>query len=237
MLEHVELLARSMPRLFGRALGGAFMGGLLGFITGALALAIAHVAGWGGGEGWVALGMAGVSILACTIGGVCFGALHGSAKVLAVLIEELRLVPLLWGRVKPLVHRYAEAVRSGAQHSEARAKALAGLRSSDDGNGSDDSDGSDGSGVSTPNSLAERAERYLAGLLHAALAGGLLRGLVGRDSASWDNVEEQGLLRAQEVVADLVARLFHGPALVVLFATALGAVLPQLIHTALGAAW
>jgi hypothetical protein len=221
MREHVLILARGIPRLFGRALFGGFVGGVVGLLVGAIVSAVVHLLGWGGGEGWTAFGLATISAAAFMVGGAYIGALHGCARALGMLIGQLDLVPKLWTLVKPHIARYAKAAQSGARHAEARAEALRGLQEDERDEGE------------APEGIAERAERYLAGLLHGVLVGGLLRGLLGRNEASWDDVEGQGLGRATLVVGDLIARLFHGPALLAMLITVAVAVAPHAVFSLL----
>jgi hypothetical protein len=218
VLEQVKLIARAVPRLLGRVLLGAFVGGLLGLFLGLVVSTVAYFLG-GSGSGWTALAIAAVSTMAFTIGGGYIGALRGCALALAKTIDELGLIPLMWNQLKPLVVRYAEAVRGGARQAEARAMAFAGLNEQT--RAAERADG-----------LAERAEIFVAGMLHHALAGGMLRGLLEEGETPWQDVEQQGLVRSQEVVGDLVARLFHGPALFAMLATIAAAVAPHAIVAA-----
>ena len=68
--------------------------------------------------------------------------------------------------------------------------------------------------------------------MHGALAGGMLRGILGGGDTPWEEVEAQGLRCAHEVMADLVARLFHGPAMFAMLVTVGVAVAPHAIYAA-----
>jgi hypothetical protein len=155
-----------------------------------------------------------------SVGGSYLGGLRGCAKALAGAIDELGWVDKLWSQVQPHVERYASAVRSGAARANARSAAL---RELNEGGGAVEVDG-----------LAERAERYVASRIHGALTAGLLRSMVGAvDDASWEQVEVQGLRVAREAVGDMVARMFHGPAVIAMVITIAAAAAPHALATLL----
>ena len=129
-------------------------------------------------------------------------------SALAHVIDERGWVAKLWTPLRPHVMRYASSLRAGATKAAARSELLNALKST---------------APSDAEGLAARVERGVANLVHRALSDGLLRSMMGSvdrgDDAAWQDVERAGLRRAGEAVGDIVARMFHGPALICLAIT------------------
>jgi len=218
-LELFELV-KLVPRMLRGAVLGGLAGGALGAATGVVLTLVTRLLGWGAGEGWTAWLLGALTVVVFSGGGTYLGGLRGCAKELARAIDELGWVDKLWSKVQPHVERYARAVRSGATHANARSAALRELKQSD--------------GTAEVDGIAERAERYVASLIHGALVGGLLRSMVSEvDDASWEQVEVQGLRVAREAVGDMVARMFHGPAVIAMVLTVVAAAAPHALATLL----
>ncbi len=217
------MFLRALPRLLGATLlgglKGAFVGLLLGIAaTGAsLVLQFEGVAAW---QWWLA---SAVGVFAFAIGGACVGALRAGAAALAGLMESLDWTERLWSWVKPHALGYAAALRSGMQPSEARAGAW---RRFDEAISREQN--------TSRELFIQRVERYLIAQLHRVFVGEALRVVVTTEAATWEDVEAVGLARVQEGLTDLIARLYHGPALLVMYSTVAVAVLPHVLIALLG---
>jgi len=171
-----------------------------------------------------------VFLSACiaSIGGAYIGAVRGCSRAVVKMTEELDLVERLYRLIKPKLALYAKRLRSGESPTKARKETLSELQQETSTTIDED----------TAPSLAERAEQYLAGLLHAALAGGLLRAVMRRstvadDTEHWSTVEEAGLARCNEAFGDLLSGMFHGPILTALVLTVLATATPHGLYMVL----
>jgi hypothetical protein len=225
-LRSIHTVARRVPRVLGRSLVGSMIGCLAGGAIGVVATAIAHAFGWSGASGWTAVGLSAISLAALAVGGAWIGALRGAGGAVVSIVLELDLIPRLYQLVRPHLQRYGAALQQGSRGAEARAMALAGLS------------GDHAGELPAAQDLAERVERYIARLIHGALAGGMLRALLGKSesaaaAAHWAEVEEIGQARATEAMAELIRGMIQGPTPLITLVSGLLALLPHALYAAL----